>query len=79
MRDIDNIEHSEVWERIDSWDNYHRDMVVWLHEESGTEMDLDRWAYSYARFEIAVEINRENGIWERPSNVVDLNRYRSII
>lgn len=76
MRDIASIPYSEIRDRIDSWDNYHRDMVVWLHESSGTSMSLDQWAEEFALYEIAVEINRENGIWEQPSNVVDLAQYR---
>ncbi len=76
MRNIDNISDSEIWDRIDSWDMYHRDLVVWLFESANTDLSMTEWAEQFAHFEIAAEINRENGIWEQPSNVVDLAQYR---
>ncbi len=81
MRDIDNITDSEIWDRIDSWDNYHRDLVVWLFESSNTDLNLTEWAEQFARFEIAAEINRENKIWDRPipgREVVNLADYRVV-
>ena len=75
MRDIDNISPEEVWDRIESWDNYHRDMVVWLFNHSDKELSKTEWAYQYAHFEIAVEINRENRIWDS-AEVVRLDDYR---
>lgn len=75
MRDIDNISYPEIWDRIESWDNYHRDMVVWLFDNSNTELTQTEWAEQYARFEIAVEINRENRIWDS-AEVVRLDDYR---
>lgn len=74
-RDIDNISYTEIWDRIESWDNYHRDMVVWLFDTSNTELTQTEWAEQYARFEIAVEINRENKIWDS-AEVVRLDDYR---
>ena len=79
MRDISRVPYSEIRDRIDSWDNYHRDMVVWLYESAGTDMSLDEWAEQFALCEIGVEINRENGIWEQPTNVVDLAKYRDSV
>lgn len=77
-RDIDQIGYSEIWDRIDSWDNYHRDLVVWLFNSSSTDLTLTEWAEQFARFEIAREINRENKIWDQPQSavVINLSDYR---
>ena len=79
MRDIDNISATEIWDRIDSWDMYHRDLVSWLFDSANTDLSMTEWAEQFAHFEIAAEINRENTIWDRPlpgKEVVDLADFR---
>lgn len=79
MRDIDNITPSEIWDQIESWDKYHRDLVVWLFNHRLDNLTLTDWAEQFAHFEIAAEINRENTIWDRPlpeHGVINIEDYR---